>query len=90
VNAYGVSGVSVPSVRWPSARGCFQNPMASSIARYESFLINNVSTISTLESSLRTVTWFLPGRFKDAELASEARQLLSITCMHVSDNAFFD
>ncbi|KAF7985346.1 hypothetical protein HWV62_6559 [Athelia sp. TMB] len=46
--------------------------MSSSIARYESFLINNVSTISTLESSLRSVTWFLPGRFKDAELASEA------------------
>ncbi|KIM85153.1 hypothetical protein PILCRDRAFT_349833 [Piloderma croceum F 1598] len=46
--------------------------MSSSVARYESFLINNVSTISTLESSLRSVTWFLPGRFKDAELASEA------------------
>ncbi|TFK41199.1 peroxisome membrane protein [Crucibulum laeve] len=46
--------------------------MSASIARYESFLINNVSTISTLESSLRSITWFLPGRFKDAELASEA------------------
>ncbi|KAH8120179.1 peroxisomal membrane protein PEX16 [Phellopilus nigrolimitatus] len=32
----------------------------------------NASTISTLESSLRSLTWFLPGRFKDAELASEA------------------
>jgi peroxin-16 len=49
--------------------------MSLSIARYESFLINNVSTISTLESTLRSLTWFLPGRFKDAELASEARQL---------------
>jgi len=48
--------------------------MASSKVRYEAFLINNVSTISTLESSLRSITWFLPGRFKDAELASEARQ----------------
>jgi len=47
--------------------------MASSKAKYESFLINNVSTISTLESLLRSITWFLPGRFKDAELASEAR-----------------
>lgn len=46
--------------------------MASSRALYESFLLNNVSTISTLESSLRSITWFLPGRFKDAELASEA------------------
>ena len=47
--------------------------MSAPLARYESFLINNVSTISTLESSLRSVTWFLPGRFKDAELASETR-----------------
>jgi hypothetical protein len=63
-----------PSTQRPSAvyRSSLA-PMSSSIARYESFLINNVSTISTLESSLRSVTWFLPGRFKDAELASEAR-----------------
>ncbi|KAF5385445.1 hypothetical protein D9757_005329 [Collybiopsis confluens] len=46
--------------------------MTASIAHYESFLLKNVSTISTLESSLRSLTWFLPGRFKDAELASEA------------------
>ncbi|KZW02578.1 peroxisome membrane protein [Exidia glandulosa HHB12029] len=45
--------------------------MASPLARYESFLISNASTISTIESSLRSLTWFLPGRFKDAELASE-------------------
>ncbi|ESK97918.1 peroxisomal membrane protein pex16 (peroxin-16) [Moniliophthora roreri MCA 2997] len=46
--------------------------MSSSLASYESFLLSNVSTISTLESSLRSLSWFLPGRFKDAELASEA------------------
>jgi len=46
--------------------------MSSALARYESFLISNVSTISSLESTLRSVTWLLPGRFKDAELASEA------------------
>ena len=58
------------------------------MARYESFLINHVSTISTLESSLRTLTWFLPGRFKDAELASEARQLLLFTWISFSDDIF--
>jgi hypothetical protein len=41
---------------------------ASPLARYESFLISNASTISTIESSLRSLTWFLPGRFRDAEL----------------------
>ncbi|KAJ7092689.1 peroxisomal membrane protein PEX16 [Mycena epipterygia] len=39
---------------------------------YETWLLNNVGAMSTLESSLRSLTWFLPGRFKDAELASEA------------------
>lgn len=48
--------------------------MSSTLARYESFLIQNVSTISSLESTLRSVTWLLPGRFKDAELVSEACQ----------------
>ncbi|KAF8168141.1 peroxisomal membrane protein PEX16 [Crassisporium funariophilum] len=57
--------------------------MAASKARYEAFLINNVSTISTLESSLRSITWFLPGRFKDAELASEAlTTLLNVMSMY--------
>jgi peroxin-16 len=60
--------------------------MSSSLARYESFLINNVSTISSLESSLRSITWFLPGRFKDAELASEARQSLLFNLISVPNN----
>lgn len=47
--------------------------MSSVLARYESFLIQNVSTISSLESTLRSISWVLPGRFKDAELVSEAR-----------------
>jgi len=46
--------------------------MSSALARYESFLIQNVSTISSLESTLRSISWLLPGRFKDAELVSEA------------------
>ncbi|KAH9950387.1 peroxisomal membrane protein PEX16 [Amylocystis lapponica] len=46
--------------------------MSSALATYESFLVHNVSTISSLESTLRSITWILPGRFKDAELASEA------------------
>ncbi|KAH7916405.1 peroxisomal membrane protein PEX16 [Hygrophoropsis aurantiaca] len=57
--------------------------MSSVFAKYETFLIDNVSTISTLESSLRSITWFLPGRFKDAELASEALSaLLNVTSLY--------
>ncbi|KAK4705872.1 peroxin-16, partial [Phenoliferia sp. Uapishka_3] len=39
---------------------------------YESMLVKNATRISSIESSLRSLTWFLPGRFKDSELASEA------------------
>ncbi|KZS96001.1 peroxisomal membrane protein PEX16 [Sistotremastrum niveocremeum HHB9708] len=46
--------------------------MPKMLANYEAFLIENSSTIATIESSLRSLTWFLPGRFKDAELASES------------------
>ncbi|KAJ7487563.1 peroxisomal membrane protein PEX16 [Mycena galericulata] len=47
--------------------------MASSgFKGYETWLVKNSSAMATLESSLRSLTWFLPGRFKDAELASEA------------------
>ncbi|KAJ7103567.1 peroxisomal membrane protein PEX16 [Mycena belliarum] len=45
---------------------------SSKAGGYESWLLNNMGAMSTLESSLRSLTWFLPGRFKDAELASEA------------------
>lgn len=68
----GHSRVCLSPLLLPS-KAAHTTTMSASLARYESFLINNVSTISTLESSLRSVTWFLPGRFKDAELASEAR-----------------
>ncbi|VDC01824.1 unnamed protein product [Peniophora sp. CBMAI 1063] len=44
----------------------------SLLANYESFLIHNIDTLSSLESTLRSVSWLLPGRFKDAELASES------------------
>ncbi|KAL4402952.1 peroxisomal membrane protein [Malassezia pachydermatis] len=39
---------------------------------YESFLLSNASQITAVESSLRSFTYILPGRFKDAELAGEA------------------
>lgn len=57
--------------------------MSSALARYEDFLVKNVSTISSVESTLRSITWLLPGRFKDAELASEALSaLLNVTSLY--------
>jgi hypothetical protein len=64
----------------------FASSMPSSKARYEHFLINNISAISSLESSIRSLTWFLPGRFKDADLVSETRQsLLSLLLFLTAD-----
>lgn len=35
---------------------------------YEGFLLSNASQVTAVESTLRSLTYFLPGRFKDAEL----------------------
>ena len=60
--------------------------MSSALAKYEDFLVRNVSTISSVESSLRSITWFLPGRFKDAELASEACSSYCSNAQELSSN----
>lgn len=38
---------------------------------YEDALLSSSSTLTSVESTLRNLTWFLPGRFEDAEIASE-------------------
>ncbi|CAG8459713.1 16488_t:CDS:2 [Cetraspora pellucida] len=44
----------------------------SLLKKYDDLILNNASQISSIESSLRTLTYVLPGRFADAEFASEA------------------
>ncbi|OLL22066.1 Peroxisomal membrane protein PEX16 [Neolecta irregularis DAH-3] len=46
-------------------------PAVPVLRRYESFLAHNASQVSSIESTLRSLAYVLPGRFKDAELASE-------------------
>ncbi|KAK9467197.1 peroxisome membrane protein [Lipomyces arxii] len=41
------------------------------LSMYESFLLKNASQISSVESTLNQLTYVFPGRFKDAEIASE-------------------
>ncbi|ORY35444.1 peroxisome membrane protein [Naematelia encephala] len=45
--------------------------MSQLINTYESLLLSNLSAVQSVESGLRNITWLLPGRFEDAELASE-------------------
>lgn len=45
--------------------------MTALVNAYENLLLKNVATVNTVESGLRNLTWLLPGRFADAEVASE-------------------
>ncbi|CAD6499294.1 BgTH12-03414 [Blumeria graminis f. sp. triticale] len=49
---------------------------------YDSFITKNQSSITSIESALQSLTYMIPGRFRDAELASESLhcsiQLLSM------------
>ncbi|CAG9993694.1 unnamed protein product [Clonostachys byssicola] len=49
---------------------------------YEEFITKNAGQVSQIESALRSLTYIIPGRFRDAEIASESIhsgvQLLSL------------
>ncbi|KAJ2498285.1 hypothetical protein GGH96_004434 [Coemansia sp. RSA 1972] len=42
------------------------------LQKYARFVVNNAAQVNSIENGLRTLTYVLPGRFADAELASEA------------------
>ncbi|KAI8866806.1 peroxisome membrane protein [Ramicandelaber brevisporus] len=46
-------------------------PVFEALAKYERFILQNASKVSSIESTIRTITYVLPGRFDDAELVSE-------------------
>ncbi|KAK7740782.1 hypothetical protein SLS53_005250 [Cytospora paraplurivora] len=52
------------------------------VAKYDDFITKNASQVSQIESALRSLTYIIPGRFRDAELATESIhssvQLLSL------------
>ncbi len=52
------------------------------LSLYSNFITKNQSSVTSIESALRSLTYIIPGRFRDAELASESLhssiQLLSL------------
>ena len=48
-------------------------------ATYDQLLLDNISAVATIESGIRNVTWLLPGRFQDAEVASEGCELVRLS-----------
>ncbi|KAH7126189.1 peroxisome membrane protein [Dactylonectria macrodidyma] len=52
------------------------------LSMYEDFITKNAGQVSQIESALRSLTYIIPGRFRDAEIASESIhsgvQLLSL------------
>ncbi|KAM5462946.1 hypothetical protein MauCBS54593_007774 [Microsporum audouinii] len=55
---------------------------AKMLEMYEEFVTKNASSVGQVESALRSLTYIIPGRFREAELASESIhsgvQLLSL------------
>lgn len=45
---------------------------AEYVARYRAFVLKNSSAVAQIESGLRSLTYLIPGRFRDAEMASES------------------
>lgn len=41
------------------------------ISSYENFVTKNLNTVNQVESALRSLTYIIPGRFRDSELPSE-------------------
>lgn len=41
------------------------------LAKYDNYILQNASSVTSIESTLRTLTYLLPGRFQDSEAASE-------------------
>ena len=52
--------------------------------QYEHLLLNNISAVASIEGGIRNVTWLLPGRFQDADVASEGCELPD-TLLHSAD-----
>jgi hypothetical protein len=48
--------------------------MSNLVQAYERLLLGNVESVRSVESGLRNLTWLLPGRFEDSEIASEGRR----------------
>jgi hypothetical protein len=45
---------------------------------YEHFVSQNASSVSQIESALRSLTYIIPGRFRESEIASESRMFCEI------------
>lgn len=49
---------------------------------YEEFIVSNASSIGSIESALRSLTYIIPGRFRDAEIASESRESYDVAIFY--------
>lgn len=79
----------VKSVSRTAAQSSHQNPIRQVLSMppkwlhmYSDFITKNAQSVSQIESALRSLTYVIPGRFRDAEIASESIhsgvQLLSL------------
>lgn len=76
--------ISMKSLHIVSSSKISTNPSFSPqwLLMYNNFITKNQSAVTSIESTLRSLTYIIPGRFRDAEIASESLhcsvQLLSL------------
>lgn len=58
------------------------------LTSYEEFLMKNASLISSVENSLRSLTYVIPGRFQDAALVSEVVYALVSLFRYYNDSVY--
>lgn len=58
--------------RQPSAVGKILSVPPQLLEQYGDFIAKNAGQVSQIESALRSLTYIIPGRFRDAEIASES------------------
>lgn len=64
--------------------------MSVLVEQYENLLISNLPAVRSIESGLRNFSWLLPGRFEDAELASEGCESRACTLLTTLVNALMN
>ncbi|KAI9886064.1 MAG: hypothetical protein M1823_002137 [Watsoniomyces obsoletus] len=62
------------NTKWASPTGSNALPETPRwLHAYGDFIVKNASSVSQIESTLRSLTYIIPGRFRDSEIASESR-----------------
>lgn len=75
------------SLAEPFSLSGLKSAITAPIKAYEKFAMASGARIEAVESTLRSLCYLLPGRFKDSEFISEIRKL-KVLNVHRDSNSF--